>query len=367
MNNEPRAGHIEFSETDDSVENVGRTGSIVESSLDGTESAQGKERDQWPTTTASEEPKSADKQPGIAERAVFWGRWFSVGIATIVLIEGYRLLDFAWEVNSAFGVTITALLAALTGAAGFRIWRWRQAGKQLANYEALRIEAEKALVQRSVKLRNSWQRAAGRHFNNPDMQRMLSKVATEAGDYSDSREFVLAVDKALAKDQDQRAQKLIADTAKKSALAIGISPFATLDMILVFWHSLRLVDGIAKIYGLKPNGRVRYQLAQKMLRNTFSMGATEIGLQSLLPELGLGMGSQLLGRVGQGIAAGVLMSRLGLEALRGVRPVPFHDNAPQLKDIVRAVTQRSTNEELQAMGVTKLAANKVKEASAKGS
>ncbi|MEQ3695663.1 MAG: YcjF family protein [Pseudomonadales bacterium] len=358
MSSEKRTGHIEFSKVDEMPATNHREGT-VESTTDVLSATQGSELgDSWPTTQAISADSKESKGTTVKSRVIFWSRWFSVGVATIVVIEGYRLLNFAWGVNAVFGVAITGLIAGLVGAAGFRLWRWRLAGKQLSNYETLRTDAERALVQRSVKLKNGWHKDAKRYFNNPDMQLMLTKVSTEAGDYGDSREFILAVDRALTIDQDKQAQKLIAETAKKSALAVGISPFATLDMILVFWHSLRLVDGIAKIYGLQPNGRVRYQLAQKMLRNTFSVGASEIGLQTILPELGLGMGSQLLGRVGQGIGAGILMSRLGLEALNAVRPVPFHDSPPKLKNVVKAITQRSTTEELQAMGVTRLVAEK---------
>lgn len=354
MSSDKRSGHIEFSKVDQRPAAANREGTVLTATDQATSASATEQSDYWPTTTATSGESKEPKEATARSRVVFWARWFSVGIATIVMIEGYRLVNFAWEVNTAFGIAVSSLLTGLVGTAGYKLWRWRQAGKQLSHYATLRSDAERALVQRSVKLKKAWHKDAQRYFNNADMQGLLTKVLAEAGDYGDSREFILAIDRALSKDQDQRAQKLIAETAKKSALAVGISPFATLDMIVVFWHSLRLVDGIAKIYGLKPNGRVRYQLAQKMLRNTFSLGASELGLQSILPELGLGMGSQLLGRVGQGIGAGVLMSRLGLEALNGVRPVPFHESPPKLKDVVRAITQRATAEELQHMGLNRV-------------
>ncbi|WP_298635199.1 YcjF family protein [uncultured Umboniibacter sp.] len=358
MSSVKRTGHIEFTTEFEVPASGNREGKVETADAEASAIQEREQSESWPTSPAISDDSKGSRGTTVSSRVIFWSRWFSVGIATIIVIEGYRLLNFAWEVNTVFGGAITVLIAGLVGAAGFRLWRWRLAGKQLSNYETLRTDAERALVQRSVKLKNAWQKDAERYFNNPDMQRLLTKVSNDAGDYGDSREFVLAIDRALCQHQDKQAQKLIAETAKKSALAVGISPFATLDMMLVFWHSLRLVDGIAKIYGLRPNGRVRYQLAHKMLRNTFSMGASEIGLQTILPELGLGMGSQLLGRVGQGIGAGVLMSRLGLEALNAVRPVPFHESPPKLKSIVRGITQRATTEELEAMGVTRVLGEK---------
>ena len=130
-------------------------------------------------------------------------------------------------------------------------------------------------------------------------------------------------------EQDRQAQEEIAKTSGQIGLLVGLSPVAGLDMLIVVWHSERLLRKLLRTYGVHLGFYARLKFTLKMLRNTLLVGATEL-LTDAGTEL---LGSRLLGtisaRVAQGAALGLLTARLGLQIQKEVRPMPFISLKPE--------------------------------------
>lgn len=135
---------------------------------------------------------------------------------------------------------------------------------------------------------------------------------------------------------DQQVKKLINRSAVDSALIVAISPLALVDMFFVVWRNLRLVNQIAKLYGIELGYFSRIRLLRLVLLNMAFVGSME-----LLQDLGLDWLSQdfaakLSARVAQGIGVGLLTARLGIKAMEFCRPLAFRQTErPRLNTIYR--------------------------------
>jgi putative membrane protein len=141
------------------------------------------------------------------------------------------------------------------------------------------------------------------------------------------RRFVLAQSDRLA----------LASVVKRSgdtAVAVALSPFAALDMLLMLWRNLRMFEEITAAYGVDTGYWGRIALLRDMLRNIALAGAAEIAAEVGMDILGAGMTARVSTRAAQGLGAGLLTARLGLRAMDACRPIPWTPGErPRLADV----------------------------------
>ena len=133
---------------------------------------------------------------------------------------------------------------------------------------------------------------------------------------------------------DKQAKKLINKATTESAALVVISPLALADMFFIAWRNIRLVNQIARLYGIELGYVSRLRLLRMVLVNMAFAGATE-----LIQDLGVNWLSQdltakLSARAAQGIGVGLLTARLGIKAMEFCRPLAFESNEkPRLSHI----------------------------------
>lgn len=140
---------------------------------------------------------------------------------------------------------------------------------------------------------------------------------------------------------DQKALDEIAKSASESVVLITLSPLALLDMALICWRNLKLIDKIAGLYGLKLGYWSRIKLLKQVITNIVYAGASELVTDFGADMLGADLLGKLSGRLAQGMGAGLLTARLGLKTIALCRPMPFNDQAPKLKDIRRSIISQA--------------------------
>lgn len=279
-----------------------------------------------------------------------WLRWVVAGISTIVGLEVIRATSFAFSVSPLLGWATTAVFTGVGVVLTFKTVGWYRAGKQLEQRARLKSAAIDAYAARSTKVRDNWVNDAKQTLTDKQTLAFIDDIVTKRA-HTDSREMITHVDSYYRAKKDPAAQALIANRAKRAALGIGASPFATLDMAIMVWQSVKLCDELCKVYGITPNNRVRYRLVSQILKNTFFSGASELVLSEVLPEMGVSLAGQLVGRAGQGFAAAVVVSRFGLAANKALRPVPYLNQEPKLKSSLAKIIFNSGASELTQMGV----------------
>lgn len=154
---------------------------------------------------------------------------------------------------------------------------------------------------------------------------------------------------------DQQVQRLIFSQAGTTALLVAASPNAILDMVVVLWRSQRLLSQIAKVYGIKLGYMSRIRMWQQVFRAMLFAGVTELAADVGTSALGAELAGKLSARAGQGLALGLLSARIGVQAQRQCRPLPFkHIPAPSVWQLKRQLGEQLLRQLTRAKTTTKV-------------
>lgn len=144
---------------------------------------------------------------------------------------------------------------------------------------------------------------------------------------------------------DTEARKIITRNAAESAVIVAISPLAVADMFFIAWRSIRLVNQLAKLYGIELGYFSRIRLLRMVLLNIALAGAAELVQELGMDWLSRDITAKLSARAAQGIGVGLLTARLGIKTMEFCCPLAFRqDEKPRLNMIYRELlgTVKST-------------------------
>lgn len=122
---------------------------------------------------------------------------------------------------------------------------------------------------------------------------------------------------------DKLAMKQVTQNASAASVMIAVSPFALLDMLIVLWRNIRMMNQLSETYGLHLGYWGRVKLIRKIFHTMLYAGAAEILSDAGNYALSAGIAGKLSTRVAQGMGAGVLTARIGLKAINESRPLPW--------------------------------------------
>jgi putative membrane protein len=143
-----------------------------------------------------------------------------------------------------------------------------------------------------------------------------------AAHYNDKEIMVLFEQLVVAK-ADERAMAHISAHAGAAGVMIAVSPFALLDMAIVLWRNIRMLNQISEVYGVQLGYWGRVALIRSVFKTMLYAGASEILADAGNYALGAGLTGKLSTRIAQGMGAGVLTARIGLKAIQTCRPMPW--------------------------------------------
>jgi putative membrane protein len=122
---------------------------------------------------------------------------------------------------------------------------------------------------------------------------------------------------------DKLAMEQVTKNASAASVMIAVSPFAFLDMLIVLWRNIRMMNQVSEIYGLHLGYWARVKLIRKIFHTMLYAGAAEILSDAGNYALSAGIAGKLSARIAQGMGAGVLTARIGLKAINESRPLPW--------------------------------------------
>jgi putative membrane protein len=127
----------------------------------------------------------------------------------------------------------------------------------------------------------------------------------------------------------------------ETAVMVALSPLTLVDMALVAWRHLVLVNRLCRLYGLELGYAARLRLFRQILRDMAFAGASELAGDAGMEWLSMDLAGRLSARAGQGLAVGLLGARLGLRAQRLTRPLAFDEaQRPRIADLRRELWGR---------------------------
>jgi len=143
---------------------------------------------------------------------------------------------------------------------------------------------------------------------------------------------------------DAEARLLVRRESVRTGLFIAASPYPALDLLLVAWRNVAMVERIAGCYGLSLSAPARWHLYQLILRNIAFVTVTETMLDSVSQSWLSNILMQVGARAGQGVGVALYSVRIGHQAMRLCRAVP--ERQPLVdrnigKMVIEAVRERA--------------------------
>ena len=135
---------------------------------------------------------------------------------------------------------------------------------------------------------------------------------------------------------DEKALAEIARFSTEAVVLVALSPVAIIDMLIMLWRNLRMINKVAGLYGLKLGYWSRIKLIKQVFVNMVYVGASELVADFGAEMIGADLLGKLSGRLAQGLGAGMLTARLGVKTMQLCRPIPF-DDKPKLSNVRRAM------------------------------
>ncbi|MGS2742986.1 YcjF family protein [Halomonas sp. LS-001] len=263
-----------------------------------------------------------------------WGLMFALAggatLGTIELATGIpealsqsQWMTMVWQL---FGIS-------LIGLGGISLLKELGRLRRLKHHDQLRHDLAE-LPQRSTKQAQAMAEQLKRQLklSNDDPHWLAFQRACQP--HHSGEEIQTLLRYHLLAPRDREAQRLITRMSGETAIMVAISPLTLVDMTLVAWRSLAMVDRLCRLYGLELGYASRLRLFRHVLHNMAFAGASELATDASMDMLSLDLAGRISARAGQGLATGLLSARLGLRAQRLCRPVAFaEEEQPRLADL----------------------------------
>lgn len=279
--------------------------------------------DDWQLASTKDECASEAVEPPDSERSSrrYWlcglVSVFILGIAEITLftIDMYQSQDWLG------GLWLVALASILAVSVKWGVSEWFGL-KQLKQQQKDKLAA--------TSIFNSPAIGQGRSFctrlaKNLPAQRQADLVIWQQSiePHHNDKEVLSLFEQHVLVQADKQALQHVSANASASAAMIAVSPFALLDMAIVLWRNVKMLNNISQSYGVKLGYWGRVALVRSVFKTMLYAGASEIIADAGNYALGAGLTGKLSARLGQGAGAGVLTARIGIKAMQSCRPVPW--------------------------------------------
>lgn len=298
------------------------------------------------TRPLPEDEASLDAEAAIAEslarpRKRRWGLMTLLGgglaMGAVELGETLytAMLGGDWS-SGAWGL-LGLLALGLGGSALIReLWRLRRLKRHVSLRESL-DGLDSASPREAKRLAESLRQQLELDEDHPHWQGYLKAHQP----HHDGRETRMLLAHHLLAPRDREARRLISRMCGDTAIMVAISPLTLVDMVLVAWRNLSMIDRLARLYGLELGYASRLRLFRAVLYNMAFAGVSEMASEASMELLSMNLAGKLSTRAGQGLGVGLLSARLGLRTLRLTRPLPFDEGeAPRTGDLRRELWQQ---------------------------
>ena len=196
-----------------------------------------------------------------------------------------------------------------------------------------RLNTITSLRKRAANVHNGEQPAMGErvardlnalYANRPDMARSQSRFEEQKAGIIDGEDILTLFETTILATADERAKKLVMQSAKRVSVVTAISPRAIVDIAYVLMENIRLIRRISHLYGGRPGALGFWRLTRNIMGHLAVTGAIAAGDSLIQQFVGHGLAARLSTKLGEGIVNGLLTARIGIAAMDQARPMEFH-------------------------------------------
>ena len=313
----------------------GETSSLVPEKLESQK--EGESKSEWPLRVPmpkEEVPQSVPEPKQSSSDTTFlpWFTWFfGLLVVTILFLCGIFLwdkLNNLWKHSMVVGIialVLIGLLALVTSAVVIKEWK---ALKRVNELEEIRQKAERSLLPSNdvgdLELaREVTSQLIAIYSNREETRQASQQIAERQGDIFTASGLITLAESQLLETLDDRAEKVIRDTALRIATETAFIPWPLADVLLVFLSSMQMFRRIAEIYGSRPGVVASWTLGRKVLSQLAvarALSESSQWINAIVSNSFL----KVARRIGEGVTNGVLMGRSGVTAMELCRPLPFN-------------------------------------------
>jgi putative membrane protein len=177
-----------------------------------------------------------------------------------------------------------------------------------------------------------------------DLARARQTVTDNLPHLFDGDAMIELAERSLMAPLDARAKALTAASARRVALVTAVSPRALVDIAFVIYESIRLAGAIAALYGARPGFFGFWRLTGAILAHLAVTGGLVLTDGIVEQLVGQGLAAKLSARLGEGVVNGLMTVRVGIAAMRVVRPLPFQTQPqPVVRDFIPELTKLTSD------------------------
>jgi putative membrane protein len=264
----------------------------------------------------------------LGQRGLRWGGILVSALAGAAVLGACawfaRLVSAALAREDWVGTTTLVLLLIAAFAAVMLLLRELVGFSRLSRLSRLRADITRAIADRDVKReRKAALRLAGLYARRPEQAWSVRRFREHARDVHDAGELLALADRDMMAPIDGEARRLITRSAKRVATVTALSPMALIAVGYVLIENLRLLRGLAALYGGRPGFFGVLRLAQLVVGHMVATGGLALTDDLLGQFLGQDILRRLSRRLGEGAFNGALTARIGIAAIEVIRPLPF--------------------------------------------
>jgi putative membrane protein len=210
---------------------------------------------------------------------------------------------------------------------------------RLARLNRIRADVARAIADRNPRReRRAALRLAALYARRPEQAWSVRRFREHARDVHDPGELLALADREMVAPLDRKARLIITRSAKRVATVTALSPMVLIAVTYVAVENLRLLRGLASLYGGRPGFFGVLRLAQLVLAHIVATGGVALTDDLLGQFLGQDILRRLSRRLGEGAFNGALTARIGIAAIEVIRPLPFlAAKRPRVRDVLGEV------------------------------
>lgn len=291
--------------------------------------------------TSFDEPQTDEALVGPAPRRMGWiGKlaWTTGGILVSagLGLAADRLIRDLFATQPWLGYVGLGVLGAFVVAVIALVAREVFALRRLRVLDALKADAARARIDDDQKAAQQVvNQLEAIYADRPDLARGREAVKTNLPHLFDGGEIIALAERNLMASLDARAKILTAASARRVALVTAVSPRALIDVAFVIYESVRLAGAIAALYGARPGFFGFWRLTGAILAHLAVTGGLVLTDGVVEQLVGQGLAAKLSARLGEGVVNGLMTVRVGIAAMRVVRPMPFETSPqPMVRDFI---------------------------------
>ena len=268
-----------------------------------------------------------------------------MGLALAASFAGF--VSTALARNDWLGWTATSLAVIATATGLVIVLRELIGLVRLGRLSRLKRDAEAALRTKDVPLERKTVATLTETFRGRrDLAWNLARLRDHTSDVRDPGDLLRLADRELMAPLDAAARRLVLKSAKRVSVVTAMSPMVWIAMFYVAVENLRLLRGLATLYGGRPGGLGAFRLARMVVTHLVATGGVAMTDDLLGQFLGQDLLRRLSRRLGEGVFNGALTARIGTAAVEVTRPIPFLDAEPiRVRDLLPELLRRAPGKE----------------------